>query len=249
MRSVRTPAAISAAVIALLALAVAAPVPGAPGAARADDKPASDPAKPAPKPDAPKPDSAKPDAPKPDSPKPDSPKPDAPKPDADAEARIERAKKVVQELETALATLKASKTPDPEVMRQIEKALEEARKLAKPITLAELTDEEKRSLGEELRKAMEGGEGPAAANPMDGWRERALAAAFKDADLNEEEQIAATKIIQDWFQKSEAARFARDSKQMSDLKSERDKALEKAVGKKKSQKVINNLNSLSGRGR
>lgn len=167
-------------------------------------------------------------------------------------SRLERAKKLVQELETSLTILRATKAADPETLKSLERALEEAKKLAQPITLDELTEEERKALTDEVRKQLgeDAPKEPSAGdgkNPFDDWRQRALASAFKDAELNEDEQIEASKIIQDWFQKSETARLGRDSKAMSDLKGDRDKALEKAIGRKKAQKVINNLNSISGR--
>lgn len=164
-------------------------------------------------------------------------------------ARTERAKRLVRELESTIAILKAAKTADAETIAALEKALEDARRLAQPITAAELTEDERKRLAEEMRKAgddpapKDGGGAPGAPG-SDEWRQRQLANAFKDADLTETEQDAATKILNDWWPKWGAAWGARDSKQMSDLKRERDESLEKALGKKKAQKVINNLNAM-----
>lgn len=184
-----------------------------------------------------------------------------PKKDPAQVARQEKAKKLVQELETTIAILKAAKTVDAESMKALEKALEDARALAKPMTLAELTDDEKLAIGDELRKQFEkdgvagggdkgaGDKGPGeGGGPGDEWRKQALANAFKDVDATEEEQLAAGKVINEWFEKSRAAQFAGESKRVSDLKRARDEQLEKSLGRKKAQKVINNLNSMS-RGR
>jgi hypothetical protein len=230
MRPIRYSVAVAA------AFALGAIAAGRPPVARADDRPAAgEPAKPEVKPEVKK----------------DGAHDVQGKSQPAGPSRVERAKKIVQELETTLTILKATKTADAETVRSLERALEEAKKLARPITLDELTDEERKALTEEIRKQLgdDAPKEPSAAenkNPFEDWRQRALASAFKDADLNEDEQMEASKIIQDWFQKSEAARMARDSKAMSDLKGERDKAIEKAVGRKKAQKVINNLNSISG---
>lgn len=173
--------------------------------------------------------------------------------DAAPMPRLERAKKLVQELETTITILKAAKTVDAETMKSLEKALEEAKKLAVPITVAELTDEEKKRIGAEFAKEAGGDpkDPPAAKDPPGGdWAKQALDNAFKDADLTEEEQVAASKIVGDWFPKSQKAWASRDSKAVSDLKNDRDEALTKALGKKKAMKVINNLNAMGpGRGR
>jgi hypothetical protein len=164
-------------------------------------------------------------------------------------ARVERAKRLVRELETSIAVLKAAKTADVETIQSLEKALEDARKLAQPITASELTEEERKRLADEMKK--DGEDAPpkdGGGGPGDEWRQRALAGAFKDADLSEAEQMTATKIINEWYPKSTAAWASRDSKAISDLKRERDESLEKALGKKKAQKVINNLNAMGGRG-
>lgn len=163
-----------------------------------------------------------------------------------AVTRLERAKRLVAELETHLTILRAQKA-EPELIAAVERALADARALAKPVTADELSAEEKKKLVEELKKELGGDEKqPPKESPFDDWRKRAMDAAFKDAELDEAEEGAATKIISDWFQKSEAARMSRDSKAMSDLKRDRDDALEKAIGRKKAQKVINNLNGMGG---
>jgi hypothetical protein len=174
------------------------------------------------------------------------------KSDAAQPSRQERARRIVQELETTIALLKAAKTADAETIKSLEKALEEARALAKPITLAELTEDEKKALAEELKKAADGGKDPAGPEaggklPGDEWRKAAIDGAFRDADLSEDEQIEAKKIIQDWFDKSRAAQLTGDSKRVSDLKRQRDDQLEKALGRKKAQKVVNNLNAMGPR--
>lgn len=161
--------------------------------------------------------------------------------------RLERAKRLVQELETTVTLLKATRTADPETLKALEKALEDARALAKPITLEELTEDEKRALGEELKKENGGdkdGKGDGGGAPGDEWRKNALAGAFKDADLTEDEEIEAKKIISEWFDKNWAAVRAGESKRVSDLKRDRDEKLEKSLGRKKAQKVVNNLNAM-----
>lgn len=158
--------------------------------------------------------------------------------------RLERARRLVRELETALTILKAAKTADAETLRALERALEEARKLAKPITAAELTEEERARLAEEFAKPEEPKtEDPN--NPWAGFRDRMLDAAFKDVELSEDERIKATQVIDDWWAASDKARRAADSKGVSDAKRLRDDTLTKALGRKKGMKVVNNLNSMS----
>jgi hypothetical protein len=198
----------------------------------------------------------KPEPGKPDAGKPDAPKPEM-KPGADAQkdaTRQDRAKKLVVDLELALVAARGAAAPDAALIKVLESSLQTARKLAEPITLKELTDEEKRSIGEELRKQFEGDkrDGPPGAGGPADWQKQALSRAFEGAELGEEDEIKATEIISDWFTKSQAARIGGDSKKSSDLKRDRDAALEKLLGKKKSQKVINNLNGMSnwgGRGK
>lgn len=203
---------------------------------------------------------AKPEGGKPEPGKPEGGKGEM-KPAADAQREAtnqERAKKLVIELELALTAAKNAKTPDPALIKVLETSLESARKLAEPITLKVLTDEEKRGIGEELRKQFEGErkDGGPGGDPTAGgseWQKQALSRAFEGAELSEEDEIKSTEIISDWFTKSQAARIGGDSKKSSDLKRDRDAALEKLLGKKKAQKVINNLNGMSnwggGRGR
>ncbi len=202
---------------------------------------------------------AKPEGGKPEQGKPEAGKGEM-KPGSDAQrepTHQERARKLVIELELAITAAKNAKAPDPALIKVLETSLESARKLAEPITLKALTDEEKRGIGEEFRKQFEGDrkDGGPGGDPTAGgseWQKQALSRAFEGAELSEEDEIKATEIISDWFTKSQAARIGGDSKKSSDLKRDRDASLEKLLGKKKAQKVINNLNGMSnwgGRGR
>ena len=74
------------------------------------------------------------------------------------------------------------------------------------------------------------------------------AKAFDGADLSEEEQIKASTAISEWWDKAKLAWGGGDSKKVSDLKRDRDDKLEKLLGKKKAQKVINNLNGMANWG-
>jgi hypothetical protein len=80
------------------------------------------------------------------------------------------------------------------------------------------------------------------------WEENAVAKAFEGADLGEEEQGKARTIISEWFSATGPARREADWKRVNDLKRDRDDKLVQALGKKKAQKVINNLNAMSGWG-
>ncbi len=158
--------------------------------------------------------------------------------------RVERAARVVKALEEAEKRAKAAPTLDLGYVALLEDALEDARAMTKPVTLAELTDEERDALAEELRdRADEGGGG------LNDWQKRALERAFEGSGLSEEDEAAATPIISAWYAEFLDARAARDSKAQSDLKRARDKELTKALGRKKARKLINNLNAIGGRGR
>ncbi len=134
---------------------------------------------------------------------------------------------------------------DEATLEELKHLIAAARKLAEPLTVDDLTDDEKESLYEELKEEFEaeGDDGPAA--QLNAWQERALQSAFDGADLSEEQEIASRDILQGWFKKSMAARSSGDSKGVSDLKRARDKALKKSLGKSKARKVINNLNSMA----
>jgi hypothetical protein len=163
-------------------------------------------------------------------------------------ARIEKAKQLVKELEEAVARAKAAQPVDAALLQKLLTALDEARALTKPIKLADLTPEEKKALAEEFKKdAQDDAKPEPSKDPNADWAEKQLAKAFEGADLSEEEEIKAKKIIGDWF--GEARGSFGDSKKTSDLKRKRDDDLEKAIGKRKAQKVINNLNSMAPGGR
>ena len=163
--------------------------------------------------------------------------------------RQARAKKLVEQLEIALVAAKGAKQVDGELVKTLEGALVEAKKLALPIKLAELTEDEKTALIAEVRKQLENDKKDGGGDPMSDWQQQALAKAFDGVDLSEEDQIKSQDIIKDWFQKTQAARSGGDTKALSDLKRDRDTQLEKLVGRKKAQKLINNLNGMSNWGR
>jgi hypothetical protein len=152
--------------------------------------------------------------------------------------RVERAKALVRDLETALARAKAAAPVDAQLLQSLFAALETARALAKAATPAELTDGEKQAVLDEAKKDEPA---PAAQNALTDFQERALAKALEGADLDEEETLKARKVIGDWYRESMGSWG--DSKKTSDLKRKRDDELEKALGKK-ARKVINNLNAM-----
>lgn len=156
--------------------------------------------------------------------------------------RVERAKQLVKELETAVARVKAAQPLDPQLLQQLLLALEQARALAQPAKPAELTADEKKAVLDEAKKDAPADKPKDPANPLADWQEKALAKAFEGADLTEEESIKAKKVVGDWWPENLAAMG--DSKKQSDLKRKRDDDLEKAVGKKKAMKIINNLNAM-----
>jgi hypothetical protein len=159
--------------------------------------------------------------------------------------RLERAARVVTALEAAETRAKAASPIDVAYLKLISEALEDARAMTEPVTLAELTAEERKSLAEELKDAAGGGDG----GGLNEWQQRALERAFEGTGLSEEEETKASPIIADWYAGFLDARASRDSKAQSDLKRQRDKDLTKALGKKKARKLINNLNAIGGRGR
>jgi len=174
--------------------------------------------------------------------KPAEPKKDEAKKDQ-AQLRVERAKKLVAELEQAVARAKSAQPIDAELLQRLMTMLEDAKALAKPAKPEELTPEEKKAVVDEAQKqAAEGGGAKKGEGGMGEWQDRALARAFEGADLTEEESKKASEVVGAWWKDNLASMG--DSKKQSDLKRKRDDDLEKAVGKKKAQKVINNLNAM-----
>lgn len=161
-------------------------------------------------------------------------------PAKDEVLRVERAKKLVKQIEDAIARAKAAAQIDALLLQTLMEALERAKSLAKEAKPEELTADEKKAVLDESKKQNGGGE-PPAAGPMNEWQERAMAKAFEGADLSEEETIRAKKIVGEWWTENLASMG--DSKKQSDLKRKRDDDLEKAVGKK-ARKIINNLNAM-----
>lgn len=204
------------------ALAVAAALFAA-SVARAEDPPG-----------APKPAPAKPDEAKKD---------DAKKDEAKKETlRVERAKKLVAEIEQAIAKVKNAQPIDVDMLTRLMTMLDEAKALVRPARPEELTPEEKKAVVDEAQKAAPPEEPKKPADGMNDWAARAMARAFEGADLTQDEEKKATPIIGDWWRETNASWG--DSKRQSDLKRKRDDDLEKAIGKKKAQKVINNLNAM-----
>lgn len=167
------------------------------------------------------------------------------------ETRIERAKKLVRELEVSIAAARAAQPVDPALVRSLEVSLEIARSQTKPLTLDDLTPDERKAMTDAVKKELEAAAAAAertpAADALLGWQEQALAKAFEGTELSEEEQLKARDVISKWFSETQTARMDNDSKKVSDLKRDRDERLTQALGKKKAQKVINNLNAMGGR--
>ncbi len=162
--------------------------------------------------------------------------------------RMVRTKRILTTLEASYEKERGAETPDTAMLDRLEKAMEDAKALLKPIKPEELTESER----EDLKKAL-GADGKndeaddePDEDPLAAWQRRALDRAFEGSDLTEDEEAAATPILTDWFTKSWKARTDGDSKLQSDLKRERDKALQNALGKKKARKVINQVNRRGG---
>jgi hypothetical protein len=174
--------------------------------------------------------------------KPDDAKKDEAKKDQ-AVLRVERAKKLVAELEQAIVRAKAAQPIDADLLQRLMTMLEEAKALAKPAKPEELTAEEKKAVIEEAQKQAGADAGAKkGSDPGADMRDRFLARAVEGADLSEAETTKAGEILGEWWKENLASMG--DSKKQSDLKRKRDDDLEKALGKKKAQKVINNVNSM-----
>jgi hypothetical protein len=180
----------------------------------------------------------KPAAGKPEDPKKDEAKKDEAKKET---LRIERAKKLVAEIEQAIARVKAAQPIDQEMLQRLFTMLDEAKALVRPARPEELTAEEKKAVVDEAQKSAPPEE-PKKGGEMNDWQARAMARAFEGAELSQDEEKKATPIIGEWWKENMASMG--DSKRQSDLKRKRDDDLEKALGKKKAQKVINNLNAM-----
>lgn len=160
--------------------------------------------------------------------------------------RMVRTKRILTTLETVYEKERSAETPDTAMLDRLEKAMADAKALLKPIQPEELTETER----EALKKAL-GADGKEEVaeepeNALPDWQQRALDRAFAGTELSEDEEATAAPIITDWFTKSWQARNDGDSKAVSDLKRRRDKALEKALGRKKSRKLINKINGAFG---
>jgi hypothetical protein len=175
---------------------------------------------------------------------PAKPAPAEPKKDADT-LRVDRAKAIIKDLEAAVARAKAAQPVDIELVAKVLAALEQAKALASPAKPSELTPDEKKAVVDDAKKAAGG---DPAKDAQSEQADRLFAKAFDGADLSEEESIKAKSIIGDWYKDSMSS--LGDSKKQAEIKRKRDDDLEKALGKKKAQKVINNLNAMGpGRGR
>ncbi len=163
------------------------------------------------------------------------------------EKRILRARRLVATLQAAYDAARNAETIDEELLARLEEALKEARVLTRPITAPELTDPERKALEKAFddekkangEDAEEEDEEPAVSE----WAQRAIDRAFEDVGLTEEQEVQVTPILADYYAAVGKAWRDGDSKAQSAIKKTRDKALKKAVGRKKAQKIINNLNS------
>lgn len=201
-------------------LAVAAAIFAA-SVARADDPPKAPPA------------GAKADEPKKDEAK-----------KAEPATRVERAKKLVAQIEQEIARAKAAQPIDQDLLQRLFTMLDDAKALARPARPEEMTADEKKAIVDEAQKQAAPAADPAkkGGDPMNDWQQKTLARAIEGADLSEEETKKVSQLIGDWWKESMGSMG--DSKKQSDLKRKRDDDLEKAVGKKKAQKIINNLNAM-----
>lgn len=158
--------------------------------------------------------------------------------------RIEETKRVVRLVTDLKAKLETAGKLDIETRQQFDDIIAATQKIARPITSEDLTDEEREVLTAQLAKPDKSDAG--------GWyarlKARLLEQAFEDTDLTDEERAGASKTIADWYDASNKARAAGDSKQVGDLKRERDDDLREFLGRRKAAKVLNNLNRVAGPG-
>ena len=178
---------------------------------------------------------------KPEEPKKDDAKKDEAKKDQ-AALRVERAKKLVAEIEKEIARAKAAQPIDQDLLQRLFTMLDDAKALARPARPEELTDDEKKAVVDEAQKQAAPDPAKKGGDQGNEWAQKMLARAIEGAELSEDETKKAGTLIGDWWKESMAS--VGDSKKQSDLKRKRDDDLEKAFGKKKAQKIINNLNAM-----
>jgi len=145
-------------------------------------------------------------------------------------SRRERADALVASLEGLLAQLEKNGRLDEAVRKVLVDAIAKARLLAEPLKVAELTDDERAALEKQL------------------FKERLVTKALEGAGLSQAETSKASELVSTWYSQSMAARSKGEAKQVGDLKRKRDKDLKSLLGRRKAQRVINNLNRLSGPG-
>lgn len=163
------------------------------------------------------------------------------------ETRLERSVALAAELASATQRLRATVELLDDVERRalegpladLDAAVAEAQALAKPIeSLEQLSEGERETLAGLLSKST--------TRRGDGWRQAALARAFRSVETEEVERAAAEKIVLEWFDAAFEARMQHDSKRSAELKRERDERLSELLGRKRARRVGENLDSYPG---
>ena len=171
----------------------------------------------------------------------------------DAALRTEKAKHLVKDLEDAVARAKVAQPIDQQLLLKLLEALDQARALTHPVKLSELSADEKKALADDLRREspadpqQPGGGGPGGPGGPGDWMERQITRALDGADLSDGDTAKAKPLVQQWFKDSRDSMG--DFKKQEDLRKKLGDDLEKSVGQKKANKILNNLTSWGPRGR
>ena len=173
-------------------------------------------------------------------------------PDAKAKPATPLAK-LLAELTAIIAREKAKPEYSKSLIANLEALIKIYSRQQKPVSLADLSEADRKRLEEEVRAKMEkerenrGGDGGG------DWKERAasrvLEGAYEDVKVTEKEREKTDPIITELANEAVPAQLRGDYKVVKDLKKDAERRLKKIVGNKRTRDIMNNLNRLMGRRR
>ena len=158
--------------------------------------------------------------------------------------------RILKELKTLVDREKSKPEYDADLVKDIEKLVKSFEKQVKPVTLDDLTEEDRARLEDEVRKKIEEERRAAGGGGGGGdWQSRAVERTLEGVDLKDDEKEKVTALLVEYQKDVGVAYRNQDYKLVGDLKKDLEKQLTREIGRNRAKDIMNNVNrQFGGRG-
>jgi len=161
---------------------------------------------------------------------------------------------MIRDLKALIAREKAKPEYDTNLVKELEAIVKSYERNRKPISLDDLTEEDRRRLEAEVRKKIEaerrerdtGGAGDGGGDWADRWLKGRVDRVLEGVELKDEQRPKVEELLMDFGKDVGVAYQNRDNKLVKDLKNDLEKSLKKVVGHRKAKDIMNEVNKQFG---